>query len=159
MALQNGGNEMADETAKRDWVARVLGVQIGTTEAGGQAEDGPLLPIWLDAKDVVDTQLGKFQQALRGFGDPDLDRIAEFGLNGVTGTSSVGLMVALREADTPGAAAPQRRKLAEAIQSYRSFLNDDRIVALIDDNPFGVTLGLKSTLGGVLDELDRRIAA
>jgi hypothetical protein len=140
---------MADEAAKRAWIGRVLGVTAGSADA----PHGPLLPLWLDAKDEVDAKLGHLQGSLRGFGDPDLDRIAEFGLNGVTGTSSVGLMVALREADAPGADAAARRKLAGAIDSYRAFLDGSEVVKLIDDNPFGVAVGLQATLGRALDTL------
>lgn len=147
---------MADDTAKREWVSRVLGVPM-PDPAGGPAT--PLLPLWLDAKDDVDARLGRLQGALRGFGDPDLDRIAEYGLNGVTGTRSVGLMVALREADAPGADGRARRKAADAISAYRSFLDDSDVVQLIDSNPFGIEVGLKTTLGRALDTIARQIAA
>jgi hypothetical protein len=147
---------MADDAAKRGWLARVLGTNGATS---GTAREGPLLPLWLDAKEAVDAQLARLQQTLHGFGDPGLDRIAEFGLNGITGKSSVGLMVALREADAPGADHGARRRLADAIQNYRGFLADDTLVALIDTNPFGVLPGLKATLGGALDTLARSIAA
>ncbi len=49
-------------------------------------EGEPLSSMWLDAKDAVD---GRLQGALRGFGSPDLDRIAEFGLKGIIGRASV----------------------------------------------------------------------
>ena len=103
---------------------------LGVTVPGGGAAGRPLLPLWLDAKDEVDSKVGRLQGSLRGVGDPDLDRIAEFGLNGVTGTSSVGLMVALREAD-----ARASQKLAGAIDSCRAFLDGSEVVKLIDDNP------------------------
>ena len=146
---------MADEAAKRAWVERVLGVQM---DAPGD-QTGPLLPLWLDAKDEVDGRLGQLQGALRGIGHPDLDRIAEFGLNGVTGRSSVGLMVALREADAPGADRRARDKLASAIASYRSFLTENEAVQLIDDNPFGVDVGVQATLGAALTTIERRLGA
>ncbi|MDE2007213.1 MAG: hypothetical protein KGI51_11645, partial [Rhodospirillales bacterium] len=142
---------------KRAWVARVLGVRMPVP--GGPRAEGPMLPMWLDAKDRVDGAIGKLQSALRGFKDPDLDRIAEMGLNGVTGRASVGLMVALREADAPGAGEGQRRKLATAVAAYRAFLSDSPVVGLIDANPFGVGVGLRTTLGGALDAIERRLAA
>jgi len=147
---------MADDSAKRAWVARVLGVRVPQPGRGGGE---PLLPMWLDAKEQVDSAIGRLQGALRGFRDPDLTRIAEFGLNGVTGRASVGLMVALREADAPGADARARKKLADAVASYRSFLGGSPVVALIDANPFGVSVSLRTTLGGALDAIDRRLAA
>ena len=149
---------MAGTEPQAAWVHRVLGVN---TSAGVQDGDAssPMLPIWLDAKDEADKQIGALQQALRGFDDPDLQRIAEFGLNGVTGKSSVGLMVALREADQPGGGGEARVKLGEAIEGYRRFLSDDKIVDMLEENPFGVTVTLRKTLGGALDTLVNRIAA
>lgn len=144
---------MADDAAKREWVERVLGVRMPS--GGGE----PLLPLWLDAKDAVDGRLGRLQGALRGFGDPDLDRIAEFGLNGITGRASVGLMVALREADAPGADGRARGKLAQAVAAYRSFLTENDAVRLIDDNPFGVDVAVQATLGAALATIERRLGA
>jgi hypothetical protein len=146
---------MADDAKKRAWVARVLGVRIPEPKNDGT----PLLPLWLEAKEQVDGAIGRLQGTLRGFDDPDLTRIAEFGLNGITGRASVGLMVALREADTAGADQQARKKLAEAVASYRSFLDGSPTVALIDDNPFGVSVSLRATLGGALDAIDRRLTA
>lgn len=151
---------MANEKEKSAWVARVLGVTVGDAKAtGGARAEGPILPVWLDAKDRVDGAIGKLQSALRDFRDPDLDRIAEMGLNGVTGRASVGLMVALREADAPGAGDGQRRKLAAAVAAYRAFLTESPVIKLIDANPFGVSVAVEATLGGALDAIDRRLAA
>jgi hypothetical protein len=130
-----------------------------TPHSPTESKAAPLLPVWLEAKETVDERLGRMQGALREFDDPDLNRIAEMGLNGVTGRSSVGLMAALREADAAGGGAEPRAKLAEAIASYRSFLDGDPIVGLLDDNPFGVELNLRATLWGALDTLSQRIAA
>ncbi len=144
---------MSLDAPKRTWLSRVLGVDLP------QPDSGPLLPVWLTAKETVEVRIGQLQVALRGFDDPDLDRIAEFGLNGITDKNSVGLMVALREADAPGADAHARAKLAQAIQSYQSFLAENVIVKLIDANPFGVSIAVRATLGGALSALERRIAA
>ena len=147
---------MSDEASKRNWLTGFLGIDIADEEAGS---DVSLLAIWLAAKETVDIGLGRLQAVLREFGDPELDQIAELGLNAVTDKSSVGLMVALREADAAGTDLAARARLAKAIQSYRSFLKENTIVQLIDANPFGVSLSLKATLGGALDSLARRIAA
>jgi len=148
---------MVDDTEKRDWLNRVLGIQLSSSDDG--RSPGPLMPLWLDAKEEVDARLGKLQSSLRGYDNPDLDRIAEFGLNGVTGTRSVGLMTALREADAAGKDAQARKKLADAVNAYRDFLDTSDVVDLIDENPFDVEIGLKATLGRALDTIARRIAA
>jgi hypothetical protein len=148
---------MEYDKEKRDWLNRVLGIQLGGSDGGKSI--GPLMPVWLDAKEEVDARLGKLQSSLRGYDNPDLNRIAEFGLNGVTGTRSVGLMTALREADAAGADAKTRKKLADAVSAYRGFLDTSDVVDLIDDNPFDVAIGLKATLGRALDAIARQIAA
>ena len=147
---------MADDSQKRAWVARVLGARVPER---GTGEGKPLLPLWLDAKEEVDGAIGRLQGRLRGFNDPDLTRIAEFGLNGITGRASVGLMVALREADARSADPGARKKLADAVASYRTFLEGSPAVALIDANPFDVSVSLRTTLGGALGAIDCRLAA
>jgi len=84
---------VSDEASKRNWLTGFLGIDIADEEAGS---DVSLLAIWLAAKETVDIGLGRLQAVLREFGDPELDQIAELGLNAVTDKSSVGLMVALR---------------------------------------------------------------
>jgi hypothetical protein len=148
-----------DAEAKREWVARVLNVKLASPDnLSGNGVHGPLMPIWVKAKDEVDSRLTALQHLLRQFGDPDLDRIAEFGLNGATGKKSVGLMAALSEADAPGVDANARKKLASAIEGYRAFLNEDAVVGLLDENPFGASPQVRKTLGGALDTLAQRIA-
>ena len=153
------GHDVSAATAAIEKLRKVFDALAGQAAAHGGAQDGPLLPIWLDAKETVDDQIGKLQVALKGFDDPDLNRIAEYGLNGISGKNSVGLMTALREADAPGGGDGARKKLSAAIESYQSFLRSNKIVALIDTNPFGISIAVRSTLGGALDTLSKRIAA
>ena len=60
------------------------------------------------------------------------------------------------------AAAEERRaaagkKLREAVGAYRVIIDGD-LVAEIDDNPFGVKVGVRATLGRALDEIERAAA-
>ena len=65
---------------------------------------------WQDAMDAVDSQIAALQQVLRGSGDEDLEEIAEYGLNAVTGNHKVPLMAALMDigTGTPSAEALAR---------------------------------------------------
>lgn len=151
---------MADAEANREWIKRVLGVDIpgaGNTSASQPKPGGKLTPIWLDAKEAVDVGIGKLQDALRNADDEDLEQIAEFGLYGATQGETVRLMAALREADGGGAEA--LAKLLDAVHDYRDFLEGAPIVDLIEDNPFGVAVPMRKTLGAALAELERRAAA
>ena len=145
---------MAD-ASQQDWVKRVLGIDIaGAPQSKG---GGKLTPIWLDAKGAVDAGIGKLQDALRNADDEDLQQIAEFGLYGATQGETVRLMAALRDADGGGAEALP--KLLDAVHDYRDFLEGAPIVDLIEDNPFGVAVPLRKTLGAALAELERHAAA
>jgi hypothetical protein len=146
---------MSDSPEKRAWITRVLGFSFAKTQGGGRPRP-KLLPIWMDAKERVDSGIEKLQHALRDADDEDLAQIAEFGLYGATEGETVRLMAALREADTGADGALD--KLREAVSDYRDFLEGAPIVDLIEDNPFGVAVPLRHTLGAALDELERAAA-
>lgn len=138
---------MAD-AAQQAWVLRVLGI-------GGEATPGgprpKLLPIWMEAKETVDAGIDKLQSALRAEADEDLEQIAEFGLFGASEGENVRLMVALREAD--GGNPKGLEKVLDAVEDYEAFLDGAPIIDLIEDNPFGVKVPLRQTLGAALKEL------
>jgi hypothetical protein len=124
---------------------------------GGQTAIPPdkLLALFRDAKDDVDSGLNKLQEALRATGDADLLRIAEYGLYGMTDGAGVGLMKALfnlqaAKPDTRDALYAAARAAAEA---YRTAVFADEAVDLVDNNPFGVEVGIKSKLGPALDAI------
>jgi len=146
---------MADDQAGREWVQRVLGVAL--SGAGGTGRKASFLAIWRDAKESVDAAIGALAGELRATGDPDLERIAEFGLFGLTEGEGVALMAALREADANPARAQGR--LTGAIGKYREFLAGSQVVTLIDRNPFGVQVSMRATLGHALDEMEQQLAA
>ena len=152
----------SDEAAKKDWLQRVLGMQFTDVGSRTAPPRGPapigakLLPIWNEAKEAVDAGIGKLQDVLRATGDEDLEQIAEFGLFGASKGQTVRLVAALHEADSGNPAA--RGKVIDAVQSYRDFLDGAPIVDLIENNPFGVTVPMRATLGGALKELERLAA-
>jgi hypothetical protein len=144
---------MANSTqAQVQWVSRVLGVDVAGL--GTQAKPA-LVQLWRDAKDEIDTRLAALATALHDFDDPDLDRIADFGLFGIGRGESVALAAALIEADRAAPAA--RDKLAKAVGQYRGLLSS-RLVQYIDDNPLGVSVGMADRLGAALNEIESSIA-
>jgi hypothetical protein len=146
---------MAVDGAKAAWVARVLGYTPPAAAAPSRGPKQPLIAIWREAKEEVDAGISSLQGKLRQHGHPVLKRIADGGMNGVTDRNSVGIMAALMEAESSPAA---RAKAAKAVASFRAFLATE-IAEAIDDNPFGVTIGLRDTLGRALDDIDQRLAA
>lgn len=148
---------------------RQLQEDLKLAEAGGGATDNSAPPaaksdpmtIWNSAKESTDAGITALQSALKGIPDPDLERIAEFGLNGVTEGNQVALMKHLFAFNQSSGEA--RLKAAAGLKAqcseYRSFLAGSKLISLVDDNPFGVKLNLRATLGKALDDIDRAIAA
>ena len=143
-------------TEKQDaWVRRVLGDFDGGAAVGVQAA-GSAVETWRDAKEKVDQGISVLQDRMRKHPLKALGRIADAGLNGVTGKASVGIMAAVMEVDrsTPKAAA----SFAKAAASMRAFIASDTAAA-IDDNPFRVTIDLRATLGAALSAIEQRLNA
>jgi hypothetical protein len=124
--------------------------------SGKQLSGDDLLATFRDAKDEVDVGLNKLQVALRETEDPDMIRIAEFGLYGLAGEGGqgVGLMKALLGLR---AAAPDEREslmkaARDAATAYKTaVLGDGVLVDLVDKNPFNVTVEIRSKLLAALD--------
>lgn len=146
---------MADETAQRAWIKRVLGTEFPVRAAAKQVP--PLMPIWRDAKEAVDAGIGKLQDALRAEDDEDLQVIVDFGLFGIGKQENVRLMAALLDADKAGTAGALA-KVVDAVEDYQAFLEASPVVALLERNPFGVAVPMRRTLGGALAEIARHAA-
>lgn len=159
---------------QRIWVAHVLDIDFGDDD-GIEPEDEemeaeefeeissgpdkpalsvprtPLLPIWIEAKEDLDTDIDTLQRKLRADGDEGLLRIAEYGLHKVTEGNSVRLMAALRDADS--AKSPEAvAKAYDAVQAFRTFLTTPG-VDVIEDNPVDVDVPVRRKLGKALDQL------
>ena len=116
---------------------------------------------WQTASDLVDDQIAKLQAVLRKEADEELHEIADKGLNAVTGNHKVPLLAAIRDIDAADAAA--RTALAKTTQAiitgFRKHLEGDMRVAVCDENPFGVPMSIRTSLGGALAELSKALAA
>ncbi|WP_149538005.1 hypothetical protein [Siccirubricoccus phaeus] len=150
---------MPANTTQTEWVRRVLGIgPAGGASAQPNAPTGPAspaLPVWREAKEAVDAQIDALAKALRGYGHPDLDRIADLGLYGIGAREGVGIMRALLQFDA--ASAEGRAQAAKAVRSataaWRALLAGNKVVALIDRNP-EVPVTMQATLGRALDDID-----
>jgi hypothetical protein len=135
------------------WVARVLGISAGEATAPPPTLD--YLGLWRDAKDEVDAGLNRLAAELRATKDEDLVRIADYGLFGMANGRGVGLMKALMQLRQ---AAPDRRPAAvkaarDAAAAYRKAVLDHPLAALVDENSFGIPVGLRSRLVAALDTI------
>lgn len=121
----------------------------------------PTLEIWRDARDRANDQIGKLQGAMRGTRHPVFVRVADQGLNGVTGRLQVGLQVALMEVDaaTGPARAQARAKALSALEEFRSFLASDPVVPLLEANPMKVVVDLRGNLGQACTAIEQALSA
>lgn len=147
----------AEDDAKAAWIKTVLGIEVGaasSTVSFGTAWKR-VTARWRAASDEVDGQIGKLQGTLRATTDPDLKRIADAGLNGITGNHKVPVLAALQEINAAGpetlrAAAARARP---AVDAFISHLTSDPRVEACDRNPFSVTVTIRATLVPALQDL------
>lgn len=149
------------QIAQREWVGRVLGVQVGSGATMSSAGDfksrwQQSFTVWRDAIETVDNQMAALGTACRKTNDPWLVRIAELGLPALTKNHKTPLMAACLEVTgappekLSGAAANAR----SAVAKFAQHIATDPQVAGCDGNPFGVAVSIRATLGPALKSLD-----
>lgn len=116
------------------------------------------LDLWNEAKSQSDLAITRLQERLKQEHNPDLDRIAEFGLNGVTEGNQAALMKRLFEfrAAPPAGQAAAAEKLVEQTSEYRKFLAGSELIALCEQNPF-VTIDIRGPLDAALREIENAV--
>jgi hypothetical protein len=140
--------------AQSAWVRRVLGVGAGASAEGFAAAWRAAVAEWRDASDTVDGQISALQRALRAIDDDELDEIAEYGLNGVTGGFKVPLMAVLQELNPNAPDSGVMSKARKVVAGFQKHLASDERVLGVDENPFGVKVSVRATLGPALGALD-----
>jgi tetratricopeptide (TPR) repeat protein len=123
-------------------------------------ETKPLTPVWNTAKETLDTQLSALQLAMRRYGDPGLDAIADE-IAQALGSYRTGLITALMDYDSAPAEARSERAghVVKMIEEYRKRIASDKIALAADNNPFDLKLNIQTTLTGALDELSSALGA
>lgn len=137
------------------WLEHVLGFRI---PQGAPSAGADVLATWRDAKDSVDGRLSVLSARLRATDDPDLERIADFGLFRIGTGEGVALTKALFDYSraAPAEQAGPGKAVRAAVQKYRAAL-DTNLVRLIDANPLDVEIGLEATIGGALDAIEQAL--
>jgi hypothetical protein len=146
---------------------RTLTQDLTAAEGAGAGQTAPETPavdpmvIWQDAKELADVSITALQKALRGFDDPDLQRIAEMGLNGVTDGFQTALMKALfeyKQSAAGEARAKAAANIATKARELRGVIESDQIIALCENNPFNVAVSIRAPLSQALTELEKLAA-
>lgn len=166
LAMPNGARLVAhmDKALAAGDTATVQKI-LTVTQAVPDPGSARLLPTWVDARRQVGEQISKLETALRAADWPLTNRIAEFGLAAFTGRRLTQLEVALREFDGAqgDAVTTTAETLRSALTDIETFANNDEVLEMLDDNPFGAPLTLRDTLLGATRDLrsgvDARLAA
>lgn len=113
------------------------------------------MEIWQAAKEDVGRGVSSLQDALRAQNHPVLAQIADAGLAGVTDGNQTALMKALFEMKS--ATGDDRKTAAQAllaqIAAYLKFLKDDPVISMVEDNPFGVSVPVRTPLTAALRQM------
>ena len=111
------------------------------------------------ATETIDSQMSKLQSKLSSTGDPQLQRIAEFGLNAVTGNHKVRLMAAVRDVDAASGDTKliALKKCLKIVLDFQKHVSTDPRVRVCDRNPYKVKVTIMKTLGAALGELESAI--
>ncbi len=169
---------MAD-AKQNEWVNRVLGVTLADARASaGRPAPIPLrqesrqpttkryasihcTQIWSDAEDTVVAQVESLADTLDDTDDATLRQIAAKSVREISTRLRGDLISALREVDAvpPGANADAIAKARQVIGQYRQQIGSDRLIGLLDNNPYGVTLTVRTTLTATLEQIDRELGA
>ena len=149
------------QAAQREWVERVLGVRVGSGTTA--TPNGDFKQQWQqsfaafqDAIETVDKQMEALGGACRQTKNAWLVNIADLGLPAVTGNFKTPLMAACMDVSSAqgdkvtGAAATAR----SAVANFANHIASDPQVAVCDDNPFGVSVSIRATLGPALKSLN-----
>lgn len=148
-----------DIAARQAWIIRVLEIDPvrgsqSKSSTSSQAKSD-LLAIWREAKEAVDTRLGALRRALLDEDDPDFARLADSGLFALGTRQNVTLMASLNafRSAPPDALAEPAARVREAVRAYGQLLTTSPIPKVVDENPFGVDVKLRATLGAALARL------
>lgn len=175
-------------TGEQDaWITRVLGFALpprGTLSAaaaavrkaamapirvppGGAAAAPPIRypsvqgrALWREAREAVDEQFGALQSHLLAMDDPGLRQVATQGFPALAKRLGTQMLVAMTELDAapPERAAAARAQALKAVTEYRQFLAADGLVRMLEENPFGVAVSIRATLGGALDQIEQALS-
>ena len=126
------------------------------------AKWGPAKQAYQTASQTVDGQITSLQAAMAKHDDKAIQDIAKVQLKGLTDDLKVQLLTATSEVEK-ASAGDARKKAAktaqETIKKVAATINSDQRIAVCDDNPFGVSVSIKKTLGPALVAMSKALNA
>jgi hypothetical protein len=107
---------------------------------------------WQDALETVDGQIAALVAAMRASDDDVMEAVADRGMNALTANHKVKLMAALMDIGSGDSASIRKSgpKALAIARQFSSHIETDERIAACEDNPFGVPLTIRATLGPAL---------
>jgi len=123
-----------------------------------EANVSAALPVWQEAKEAVDAQLGQLYDKLKREGIPVFVTAANQ-IEGVLASYRTGLVKALAEFDgaSGGAKEKARANALQVVADYQARIPKDKHIIAADTNPFGVQVSARETLGAALAGLSKQL--
>jgi hypothetical protein len=130
------------------------------TGADEAANLSPALPVWREAKEAVDAQLGQLYDTLKREGIPVFVTAANQ-IEGVLAGYRTGLVKALTEYDVASGGAKERARVnaLRVVADYQARIPQDKHVIAADTNPFGVKVTAREILGAALAGLSKQLTS
>jgi hypothetical protein len=157
------GNPTAADTALKSLEKLLNSLGSVSPEAADEFHDqwDAAVDAWDDAVAKSRDQLAQLQSYLVKTEDEDLQNIGEFGLGAVTQSRLVPLSAALMELDSAPAdqLKTAARRVKTLVADFRNHVDTSEVVKACDENPFGVTVSLRTTLKPGFDALEQGLAA
>jgi hypothetical protein len=153
---RNPGN-----AAQRAWIARVLSVTLPETAGVGDAQANPagggedIVGLWWDTKDAVNAQIDALRHAFLATGHPLAQEACEKGLGAFTGGLLARFQAAVIEYRnaSPSARTTAATKLKRYADQLAGFVLSNRMLAILEANPFGVRVTIRRDVPAVLAKI------
>jgi hypothetical protein len=117
--------------------------------------------IYMMGRQTAAASIAALQAELEQHDDPNAERIAKFGLLGLTGGNHVQIMQAIL--DYENAAAPDRpakaATLLAAFDALEEHLSGSALVALVEDNASNTPVSIRAPLNAAIATIRRKIGA
>ncbi len=130
------------------------------SEGNENFSSGNASAMWKQASEAVVGQLGKLDAKLRQLNEPDLKKIADKGIQGVTQKlrSELASSLALFDQASQEDRAQMGKQVQKQIAVVAQFITSDRRVKMLDTNPFAVPVTIQKTVGDALVKIKKAIS-
>ncbi|MFO0819710.1 MAG: hypothetical protein U1A77_17310 [Pirellulales bacterium] len=135
---------------------KISPIGVPTSKQGADRELGDEINAWDTALANAQDSLTAFQAILRQTGDPDLEVIATSGIDELLVKLPGELTTVLKS--TRNNLTDGRETAQLQLKEHRKFLETDRLITELDENPFGHELAIRATLLQALNEVQRFLA-